>query len=164
MLLILGLLLSFYVVIIIAMIVCVIYFLVNYIFEALFLSHFVKCVDYPVFLPWIPFANKLILGRMAKKETLGIILMILDLIICIITVALFFIDSLWWVELLLFMVNFIMNTYLAYQVMKEYHVKYSDVFTVINVLTLGFSRALILFLNHNQMIMENNCSTYVKSI
>lgn len=156
-LLILGILMSMYVFFLIVLIIFIIYLCVNYIFECLFLHHVSQAKT-----SWIPFYKKYLLGKVANKSSQGIMLMIVDIFIFLFIVIGVFATHLpamvnyflFWATLILIAISFIFNIYLSHWIMKKTNNHLIDLFTVINVLTLGFSRSLILFLLKHQLSIK----------
>lgn len=52
--------------------------------------------------------------------------------------------------ILLIVLNFIFNLVLSHNIMKKVTLKFADILTILNVLTLGFSRSIILFIMRNR--------------
>ena len=138
----------FFVFLIIAIIIGI-YMLINYIFESIFF--------HPI-TSWIPFYNKCILGRIADKKGLGIALSIIDIFSLILIIISYRITTLpgvmntiiFLLIILLIVLNFIFNLVLSHNIMKKVTLKFADILTILNVLTLGFSRSIILFIMRNR--------------
>lgn len=148
----------FFVFIVIAIIIGI-YMLINYIFESIFLHTIAKKNDYkyPI-TSWIPFYNKCVLGRIADKKGLGIALCMIDIFNLILIMISYHITILpsvintiiFLLIILLLILSFIFNLVLSHSIMKKVTSKFADVLTVLNVLTLGFSRSIILFIIRNR--------------
>ena len=52
--------------------------------------------------------------------------------------------------IVLLVLSFIFNIVLSHHIMKKVTGKFVDLLTILNVLTLGFSRSIILFIIRNQ--------------
>lgn len=111
---------------------------------------------------FIPIYNKVYLGKIANKESIGKILAINDLIklisLCIflnatnekLSTILFFIT------IITIILSMIMKIYLTHHIVKKVTYKFADLLTVLNSITLGITRPFILF------IVRKNAKIYVK--
>ncbi len=155
----LSILMSVFFVFLIIAIIIGIYMLINYIFESIFLHTIAKenHYKYPI-TSWIPFYNKCILGRIADKKGLGIALSIIEIFSLILIIISYRITTLpgvmntiiFLLIILLLILSFIFNLVLSHSIMKKVTLKFADFLTILNVLTLGFSRSIILFIMRNR--------------
>lgn len=155
---ILGILMSMYVIFVGILVVAVIYILVNYIFESIFLYKVSKKLKYKYSITsWIPFYNKCILGKIANRKTQGITIFIINLIIIALIVVSYFSTNfsdtvnmtIFLSIIILMIVNFILNIIISHNIIKKVIPKFVDFLTLLNVFTFGFSRAIILFIIRN---------------
>ena len=148
----------FFVFLIIAVIIGI-YMLINYIFESIFLHTIAKenHYKYPI-TSWIPFYNKCILGKVADKQGLGKLLCGIDVLVFLLIIISYYATNLpagvntmiFFLIIVLLVLSFIFNVVLSHHIMKKVTGKFVDLLTILNVLTLGFSRSIILFIIRNQ--------------
>lgn len=145
--------------------VIVIYSLVNYIFESLFLYGTCKKLGIPKKgLSWIPFYNKVILGKVANKEVMGKVLFGLE----ILSYAVYVLGGITekivpWLSTILLVLwiviivsIFVLNLLLSYKLMSRVTYKFAPLLLVINVLTLNFSKSIILFsMKNSEKILKD---------
>ena len=78
---ILGMMVSMYIFVIFAAAILVISALIKYIFESLFIYKKSKEKEYSIpALSWLPYFNKVYLGKIAEKKNLGITIFVLHII------------------------------------------------------------------------------------
>ena len=139
---------------------------ITYIFESIFLYNVSKKEQYKhTFISYIPIANRYYLGKVANKNVIGIINIIVQILILSWWV-LFFITDFYmyvlnpitdgsdtyntvinpiWILIILMLINFILSTYLSHKIMKNIIGKKAVLFTILNIVTLGISRPIVLF-------------------
>ena len=151
---ILGILTSMYLLFIIIISIVIIYLFTNYIFESIFLYTVSKKLNYKfASASWIPFYNKCILGRIANKKAQGIALFIIDIIIIALVIfsclyknissstsTIIFLTT-----VILIIISFVLNIRISHNIIKKVTPKLADIITILNVFTIGFLRAIILF-------------------
>ena len=103
---------------------------------------------------WIPFYNKYLLGKIGNKA-LGIIEGVLNLSIATVAVLFFAfeleIGIIGLIALLACVIaSFVIDVIIADKIFKNLNIRYSDVLTVVNVLTFGLFRPIILFIFRNK--------------
>ena len=136
-----------------------IYLLITYIFESVAISRInknQKCNT--TFTAWIPFYNKCILGKVADKQGLGKLLCGIDVLVFLLIIISYYATNLpagvntmiFFLIIVLLVLSFIFNVVLSHHIMKKVTGKFVDLLTILNVLTLGFSRSIILFIIRNQ--------------
>lgn len=132
----------------------IIYLLITYLFESMALFRMCKNRgDRVVFLAFLPSYQKYLLGGLAQRKVLGIILMFVDILV--IGLCVYFYCShifLAWAFLLLLLllgISFILNTVIAHRIFKSTKIRYADIFTVFSILSLGLLRPVFLFLVRN---------------
>ena len=107
---------------------------------------------------WIPFYNKYILGKITNNKTLGLILGVLMFIIFCISVYIYInteIGIVFFIILLILIVlSFVIDIIISHKIYKNVTSKYADILTVVNVLTLGLTRPIILFIIRNKYSKE----------
>lgn len=154
----LGMLSAVYVFFIAVIAIAVIYYAVSYIFESIAAMCMCKNLYYKhSATAWIPFYNKYLLGKIAGNKVLGIIEGVLNLTIATVAVLFFVfkleIGTICVISLLACIIaSFVIDVIIADKIFKNLNVKYSDVLTVINVLTFGLSRPIILSVVKNANI------------
>ena len=137
----------------------VIFAVINYIFESISISCIGKKMSRSFrFISWIPFYNKFLLGKIGGNKIIGGILGILNLLI-VLFVIYFFTNTktnsiIICVFLLCLLVSFILDTVLSYKIYSKAVNKYSSLLTVLNVVSLGFLRPIILFVIRNKVSCE----------
>ena len=144
--LLMGMLSAVYVFFIAVIAVLIIYFAVSYVFESIAAMGMCKNLYYKHSgTAWIPFYNKYLLGKIAGNKALGIIEGVLNLSIA--TVAVLFFCF----ELEIGIIgSFVIDVIIADKIFKNLNIRYSDVLTVVNVLTFGLFRPIILFVFRNK--------------
>ena len=158
--LLIGMLSAVYVFFIMAIAALIIYFAVSYVFESIAAMSMCKNLYYKhSATAWIPFYNKYLLGKIAGNKALGIIEGVLNLTIATVAVLFFAfeleIGTIGIISLLACMIaSFVIDVIIADKIFKNLNIKYKDVLTVVNVLTCGLSRPIILFIvrNNNNLI------------
>ena len=155
----LSILMSVFIVFIVVALVIFTYMLINYIFESIFLYAVSKAnhYNYPI-TSWIPFYNKCILGKVANKQGLGKLLCGIDVLVFLLIIISYYVTNLpdgvntiiFFLIIILLVLSFIFNVVLSHYIMKKVTEKFVDVLTILNVLTLGFSRSIIFFIIRNQ--------------
>ena len=151
-----GMFSAMFVFFIMAIAVLIIYFAVSYVFESIATMSMCKnlyCKHSGT--AWIPFYNKYLLGKIAGNKALGIIEGVLNLLIATVAVLFFGfeleIGIIGFIALLACIIaSFVIDIIISDKIFKNLNVKYSDVLTVINVLTCGLSRPIILFIFRNK--------------
>lgn len=153
--LLMGMLSAMYVFFIAVIAVLIIYFAVSYVFESIAAMGMCKNLYYKHSgTAWIPFYNKYLLGKIAGNKALGIIEGVLNLSIATVAVLFFCfeleIGIIGLIALLACVIaSFVINVIIADKIFKNLNIRYSDVLTVVNVLTFGLSRPIILFIVKN---------------
>ena len=155
----LSILMSMFLVFLVVALVVLAYLLINYIFESIFLYAVSKAnhYKYPI-TSWIPFYNKCILGKVADKQGLGKLLCGIDVLVFLLIIISYYATNLpagvntmiFFLIIVLLVLSFIFNIVLSHHIMKKVTGKFVDLLTILNVLTLGFSRSIILFIIRNQ--------------
>ena len=147
--LLMGMLSAMYVFFIAVIAVLIIYFAVSYVFECknLYYKHSGTA--------WIPFYNKYLFGKIAGNKALGIIEGVLNLSIATVAVLFFCfeleIGIIGLIALLACVIaSFVIDVIIADKIFKNLNIRYSDVLTVVNVLTFGLLRPIILFIFRNK--------------
>lgn len=157
----LALISEFIIYLIIALLIIVaIKAIVIYVFECIFIYKITKnkTYNYP-FLSFIPFINKYYLGKIANSNKIGISILINHILIIIwfniLCIPFFirndnnivnsFLSKTFFVIIILFLVNFILNIYLTHKITKEVLGKKAVFLTLLNIFTLGISRPIVLF-------------------
>ena len=107
-----------------------------------------------IYFAWIPFYNKYLLGKIAGNKALGIIEGVLNLSIATVAVLFFCfeleIGIIGLIALLACVIaSFVIDVIISDKIFKNLNIRYSDVLTVVNVLTFGLSRPIILFIVKN---------------
>lgn len=152
----LGMLSAVYVFFIAVIVMAVIYYAVSYIFESIAAMCMCKNLHYKHSgAAWIPFYNKYLLGKIAGNRALGIIEGALNLAVATVAVLFFVfkleIGTIGVVSLLACIIaSFVIDVIIADKIFKNLNVKYKEVLTVVNVLTCGLSRPIILFIVKNK--------------
>lgn len=151
-----GMFSAMFVFFIMAIAVLIIYFAISYVFESIATMSMCKNLYYKHSgTAWIPFYNKYLLGKIAGNKALGIIEGVLNLLIATVAVLFFGfeleIGIIGFIALLACIIaSFVIDVIIADKILKNLNVRYSDVLTVINVLTFGLSRPIILFIVRNK--------------
>ena len=137
----------------------VIFAVINYIFESISIS----CIGNKMncsfkFISWIPFYNKFILGKIGGNKIIGGILGILNLFIVLFGIY-FFVNTktnyiIVCIFILCLLLSFILDTILSYKIYSKAVNKYSSLLTVLNILSLGILRPIILFVIRNKVSCE----------
>lgn len=137
----------------------VIFAVINYIFESISIS----CIGNKMncsfkFISWIPFYNKFLLGKIGGNKIIGGILGILNLFIVLFGIY-FFVNTttnyiIVFIFILCLLLSFILDTILSYKIYSKAVNKYSSLLTVLNVLSLGVLRPIILFIIRNKVSCE----------
>lgn len=161
-LLLIGLMSAIFFLFIAMSIIIVIYLLIVYIFESIFIMKVLKNSRKKTYLlAWIPFYNKYLLGRIANKKVLGVMSALTGLTLTGMSIY-FYINSIFDVKLfgfflVLVLIDFIINIVISHRIFKKALVKYGDILTIISVLTLGLLRPIFLFAirNKEQVLLKN---------
>lgn len=161
-LLLIGLMSAIFFLFIAMSIIIVIYLLIVYIFESIFIMKVLKNSRKKTYLlAWIPFYNKYLLGRIANKKVLGVMSALTGLTLTGMSIY-FYINSIFDVKLFSFflvlvLIDFIINIVISHRIFKKALVKYGDILTIISVLTLGLLRPIFLFAirNKEQVLLKN---------
>lgn len=151
-----GFFLPFILVVLLLCLMLLVVIIFNYFLESFALYGMLKNSNYkyPI-LAWIPFYNRIYLGEVAGKKKLGYITFILRVIYLVILFgSSYFMKNSGqeyshiysYIIMIISIVTYILNTYLVHVIMKKTIPKLADVLTVVNVFTLGISRAIILFI------------------
>ncbi len=157
----LALISEFIIYLIIALLIIVaIKAIVIYVFESIFIYKITKnkTYNYPI-ISFIPFINKYYLGKIANSNKIGISILINHILIIIwfsiLCIPFFirndnniinsFLYKTFFVIIILFLVNFILNIYLTHKITKEVLGKKAVFLTLLNIFTLGISRPIVLF-------------------
>lgn len=154
--LLMGMLSAVYVFFIMAIAVLIIYFAVSYVFESIAAMSMCKNLYYKHSgTAWIPFYNKYLLSKIAGNKVLGIVEGVLNLTIATVAVLFFAfeleIGIIGLIALLACVIaSFVIDVIISDKIFKNLNVRYSDVLTVINALTFGLSRPIILFIFRNK--------------
>ncbi|CCY72236.1 putative uncharacterized protein [Clostridium sp. CAG:921] len=137
----------------------VIFAVINYIFESISIS----CIGNKMncsfkFISWIPFYNKFLLGKIGGNKIIGGILGILNLFIVLFGIY-FFVNTktnyiIVCIFILCLLLSFILDTILSYKIYSKAVNKYSSLLTVLNILSLGILRPIILFVIRNKVSCE----------
>ena len=137
----------------------VIFAVINYIFESISIS----CIGNKMncsfkFISWIPFYNKFLLGKIGGNKIIGGMLGILNLFIVLFGIY-FFVNTttnyiIVFIFILCLLLSFILDTILSYKIYSKAVNKYSSLLTVLNVLSLGVLRPIILFVIRNKVSCE----------
>ena len=156
--LIIGFVMSIYILFIVVCIAGIVYALIQYFFESIFLYNAMKRKNYkyPI-TSWIPFYNKVNLGKISQNEKCGWLVFIFALLNISLIVLFFalkdvpdFLNTImFFVIIILVLLNFVLNIYLSYTIIKKVTSKFVDLLTLLNVFTLGFSRPIVLFIIRN---------------
>ena len=152
--LLMGMLSAMYMFFIAVIAVLIIYFAVSYVFESI--AAMCKNLYYKHSgTAWIPFYNKYLLGKIAGNKALGIIEGVLNLSIATVAVLFFCfeleIGIIGLIALLACAIaSFVIDVIIADKIIKNLNIRYSDVLTVVNVLTFGLLRPIILFIFRNK--------------
>lgn len=159
MFIIISMMLSILIFFIIAVICISIYALLQYVFDSIFMYKVMKKKkEKGLILSWIPFYNKVILAKIAKKELYGWIIFVLHLICVFLLIVLSImyhntLTSLFEIIVLIIaileVIIFILNMVLFHIIMKRLTNKYVDLLVIFNVFTLGIFRSIILFMVRN---------------
>lgn len=157
--LLMGMLSAMYMFFIAVIAVLIIYFAVSYVFESIAAMGMCKNL-YNLYYKysgtaWIPFYNKYLLGKIAGNKALGIIEGVLNLSIATVAVLFFCfeleIGIIGLIALLACIIaSFVIDVIIADKIFKNLNIRYSDVLTVVNVLTFGLFRPIILFIFRNK--------------
>ena len=137
----------------------VIFAVINYIFESISISCIGKKMNCSLkFISWIPFYNKFLLGKIGGNKIIGGILGILNLLIVLFGIY-FFVNTttnyiIVCIFILCLLLSFILDTILSYKIYSKAVNKYSSLLTVLNVLSLGVLRPIILFIIRNKVSCE----------
>ena len=154
--LLMGMLSAMYVFFIAVIAVLIIYFAVSYVFESIAAMGMCKNLYYKHSgTAWIPFYNKYLLGKIAGNKALGIIEGVLNLSIATVAVLFFCfeleIGIIGLIALLACAIaSFVIDVIISDKIFKNLNIRYSDILTVVNVLTFGLSRPIILFIVRNK--------------
>ncbi|MEE0741343.1 MAG: hypothetical protein U0M21_03575 [Emergencia sp.] len=159
----LGFLSSMYILFLLIFAGIILYLLINYIFEGTMLYTVAKRENTAQRIQvWIPCWNKTLLGDSAGKLRQGRILAAIDLLILLGVLSMCFTGSLLeqisgvvlLAVLVMAVVSFILNIYLAHHIYKKVTPKLADILTLVSVFTVGFGRPVILFIirNHENLI------------
>ena len=153
----LGILTSVYLFFVALFAAVVLYAIISYTFEGISIMSMRKRAGYKSsFTAWIPFYNKYLLGKAAGCKGPGAASGVLT--------ALVFFCCVWFYiyrepEAAVFallgvslFVTFIVDTIIAHRIYKSRMRKYGDVLTVVNVLTLGLLRPILIFAVRNRPI------------
>lgn len=137
-----------------ALVFMVIYTLVSYLFESMFLSRvYHRKKDKHAWISYIPFVNKYFYGNLVGCRIQGIIIAVLDFITCIYIYLFFFhVDiamNYFFVFMGLVFLSFILNIYISHKIYDKTLPKFSGVLTVLSVLFV-IARPIILFLLRNR--------------
>ena len=137
----------------------VIFAVINYIFESISIS----CIGNKMncsfkFISWIPFYNKFLLGKIGGNKIIGGLLGILNLFIVLFGIY-FFVNTktnyiIVCIFILCLLLSFILDTILSYKIYSKAVNKYSSLLTVLNILSLGILRPIILFVIRNKVSCE----------
>lgn len=154
-----GFFMSILAIFIAVMAAIIIYATMNYVFESIFLYRICNRRGAShKFLAWIPFLNKIKLGKIAGRPKTGIVILILDLISLASAIGAYIMfekespyeEYLLWLMIGTFLAVFVLNLYLSHHIMKKVMPRWTDLLTLVNVFTAGLSRSIILFLIRNR--------------
>ena len=162
--LLMGMLSAMYMFFIAVIAVLIIYFAVSYVFESIAAMGMCKNLYYKHSgTAWIPFYNKYLLGKIAGNKALGIIEGVLNLSIATVAVLFFCFELeigilseiitciIGLIALLACAIaSFVIDVIISDKIFKNLNIRYSDVLTVVNVLTFGLFRPIILFIFRNK--------------
>lgn len=169
-LLLIGLMSAIFFLFIAMSIIIVIYLLIVYIFESIFIMKVLKNSKKKTYLlAWIPFYNKYLLGRIANKKVLGVMSALTGLTLTGMSIY-FYINSIFDVKLfgfflVLVLIDFIINIVISHRIFKKALVKYGDILTIISVLTLGLLRPIFLFaIRNKEQVLLKNCRDKIEMI
>lgn len=169
-LLLIGLMSAIFFLFIAMSIIIVIYLLIVYSFESIFIMKVLKKSRKKTYLlAWIPFYNKYLLGRIANKKVLGVMSALTGLTLTGMSIY-FYINSIFDVKLfgfflVLVLIDFIINIVISHRIFKKALVKYGDILTIISVLTLGLLRPIFLFaIRNKEQVLLKNCRDKIEMI
>lgn len=152
-LLLIGLLSSMIIIILLLIIILIIWSILSYIFDSISIYHISKKLEYQnAFLSFLPIYNKVYLGRIAKKNIIGIVLSINDLIKIVSLYFFIYITNetlsslLFYTIIITVISSIVLKIYLTYHIIKRVTPKYVDLLTALNSLTLGITRPFMLFI------------------
>ncbi|MBR1377032.1 MAG: hypothetical protein IJ565_04390 [Bacilli bacterium] len=126
-------------------IIYTLYMVITYVFDSLAVMN----LSNNKIKAWIPFYNKYLLGNIANLKVLGIISALICFIVNIIYISFYknqysaFSLS---VIIIGMLVGYIIEIIIANKIFKESDSKHAKIYTILSVLTLGFSRPICLFL------------------
>ena len=137
----------------------VLYLIMSYTFEGISIMCMGKKLKYKnVFIAWIPFYNKYVLGKIAGNKIIGGVSGILSFISTCIGIRFYIHQEL---EMVLFIilvisliVTFILDTIISHKIYKARTNKYGDILTIFSILSLGLLRPIFLFVLRNKSIKE----------
>ena len=153
-LILLGILSAIFYFFIAIFLVVLIYLLITYFFESIAITKMCNNLKGKYsFMAWFPFYNKYLIGKIANSKVEGALLGILNFFIVIMFIYFLLIENFsHWLLLVFFIlifVSFILNILISHKIFKKAIVKYSDLFTVLSVLSLGLLRPIFLFFIRN---------------
>lgn len=148
-----------YIMYLIVLVFIILFLVISYTFDSISTMCISKNLNYNYKLrTWIPFYNKYILGKITNNKTLGLILGGLMFIIFCISVYIYInteIGIVFFIILLILIVlSFVIDIIISHKIYKNVTSKYADILTVVNVLTLGLTRPIILFIIRNKYSKE----------
>lgn len=149
----LGIFSSMFIIFLLIMVALIIWIILSYTFDSVSTYHIAQKQNYKnAFLSFLPIYNKIYLGRIAKKDSIGIILSINDLI-KIISIFLFIkitnetVSSIIFLIIIItILISLILKIYLTHCIVKRVIPKYADLLTILNSITLGITRPFMLFI------------------
>lgn len=160
-LIIMGLLTSIFLFFMAIFLFIVIYTVISYIFESMAVVDMSRHLGYKQpYRGWIPFYNKYLLSKIANCHVIEIIVSILSFVEVLMAIYMYTQGTMNILLLILFIlllsISFILDTIVAYKILKRVSEKYCDLFIVINVLTLGIFRPILLFILRNRLNDETS--------
>lgn len=138
------------------LVVIAIYLIVSYILESISIMCMSKKLNYNVGIQaFIPYYNKYLLGKIAKSKILGIIIGIINLLtVCLLVYFCTRTEinmNIFYILLVCQLVGTILDIILSHKIHKIATKKYYDALTIVNVVTFGISRTIILFIIRNKI-------------
>ena len=160
-----GLFLPILIIAVVIISILIVVTLFKYFMESFAIYRMCKNSNYnhPI-LAWIPFYNRVLLGDFADNKKLGLITFILNIIYLLVFVAFIGFDEymtkstmniLSLLITLLAIIIYVLNIVLAHYLMEKSIPKVAVPLSILNVVTFGISKAIILFiLRNNKKIIK----------
>ena len=139
----------------------IVYLIITYIFESISIMCMNKNLQYKAtFTAWIPFYNKYLLSKIVGSKILGLILVLCNIGTVCIGMYCYFRAEFNYIVFGMFLIciflGFILDIVVSHKIYKNVTPKYGDILTVLNVLTFGIVRPIILFIIRNMVKKEND--------